>query len=440
MKKEHITALLTGFAAALAIITSGCSGQSISQTQETVDTALMTTTAQTTTTATTTALTRGTTRPAVLTSCTTVTTRENNQSVVEELLYGMTLEDKIYQMFIVTPESLTNYSGSVTEAGSLTKETLERIPIGGLVYFSQNIESWYQTHDMLYTSQKCAQEAHNKIGMFLAVDEEGGSVARVAEKLGTYSSYDMSHYGMRGNSDIVYNLGSTIGMNLSKLGFNLNLAPVADVDLNPENELGSRIFSSDAQVVAEMTAQYVKGVEDTGISATIKHFPGLGAGSGDTHKSSVIVDRSLGELWETEFVAFQGGIQSDVDFVMVGHQITTSSGDNLPGDLSPVVVNEWLKNGLGYDGLVITDSHSMGAITENYTPGDAAVMAIQAGVDIILMPYDLNNAVSGVRNAVANGTLTEERINESVRRILAKKFELGIIDIVIQETTTSTTE
>ncbi len=438
MNKERITAFITAAAALLAIVTSGCSGQSISQTQETTDNA-QTTTVVCTTSKTTTETTLARTVPPALTSCTTVTTRENNQSVVENLLAGMTLEDKIYQMFIVTPEGLTNFSGSVTEAGSLTKNALENKPVGGLIYFSQNLQNWYQTYNMLYNSQEWCQEAHNEIGLFLAVDEEGGSVARVAEKLGTYRSYSIEKYGQMGSTETVYKLGNTIGLSLSELGFNLNLAPVADVDINPDNELGDRIFSSDPYEVSDMVSNYVKGVRNTGVAATLKHFPGLGAGSGDTHKGSVVIDRTLGDLWENEFIAFRGGIEAGADCIMVGHQITTSAGDNLPADLSYTVVTEWLKTSMGYDGIIISDSHSMGAITDNYSPGEAAVLSIQAGVDMILMPYDLNNAVSGVRNAVADGEITEERLNESVRKILTKKYEMGIIDIVIKETTTSTT-
>lgn len=374
----------------------------------------------------------------IVTSGTTRTPMATDYDVVEELLSGMTLDEKIYQMFIVTPEALTGFSGSVTEAGSLTKSSLETIPIGGLIYFSQNIESWQQTYDMLSLSQQYTQEAHNGIGLFLAIDEEGGSVARVSEKLGTYSSYDMQYYGDNLDYNSAYNLGSTIGTTLSELGFNLNFAPVADVNISPANELGSRIFSSDPYVVSEMTAQYVQGLEGTGISATLKHFPGLGAGSGNTHNSSVVIDRTHAQLYETEFTAFQGGIQAGADFVMVGHQITTASLDNCPGDLSKTVVTDWLKTELGFSGLIITDSQSMGAITENYTPGEAAVMSIQAGVDIILMPYDLSNAVIGVRDAIETGEITEERINESVRKILSKKYELGVLAVEVEETTTET--
>lgn len=378
------------------------------------------------------------TQPPVVTSGTTVTKAETDFEMIDTLLSNMTLDEKIYQMFIVTPEALTGFSGSVTEAGSLTKSALEAVPVGGLIYFAQNLQGWQQTYELLSLSQQYTQEAHNGIGLFLCVDEEGGSVARVSQQLGTYSSYDMQYYGSNEDYESVYNLGNTIGSSLKALGFNVDFAPVADVNISPTNELGSRIFSSDASVVSEMCAQFVTGLEGTGVSSTLKHFPGLGAGSGNTHNSSVVIDRTYTQLCETEFPAFQGGIWAGADFVMVGHQITTASLDNYPGDLSPIVVTTWLKNQLGFSGLVVTDSHSMGAITENYTPGEAAVLSIQAGCDIVLMPYDLTNAFFGVKSAVEEGEITEERIDESVRKILTKKYDLGAIAVEPKETTTQT--
>lgn len=435
MKKSFFASVIA-VSAAFAIILSGCSGKSIDQIQgDSVLETQMTETSSMEKTTTTTVSTNTSTLP-ILTSGSTCTTIESDSSIIDGLLSKMTLDEKIYQMFIVTPEALTNFSGSVTQAGSLTKSSIESTPVGGLIYFSQNIESWQQTYEMIQLSQQYAQEAHNDIGLFFAVDEEGGSVARVSNKLNTYSCYDMEYYGNKLDYDAVYNVGSTIGTALSELGFNINLAPVADVNISPSNELGSRIFSSDAQVVSDMTANFVKGVEDIGVSATLKHFPGLGAGTGNTHNGSVIIDRSYSDLANTEFQAFKGGIEAGADFVMVGHQITTASQDNMPGDLSPVVIS-WLKDDLGFNGLIITDSQSMGAITENYTSGEAAVLSIKAGVDIILMPYDLHNAVSGVRDSVNSGDISEERINESVRKILTKKLNLGLIDIDLPEETTS---
>ncbi|MBQ8688425.1 MAG: hypothetical protein IJ512_07770 [Ruminococcus sp.] len=439
MKNRFCLSLLA-VSAAFAMLASGCSAEIVTPSQG--GTAEIEATVPAEQTAFTIS---ATTAPAetselVVTSGTTYTAEEldyDAYAVVDELMSSMTLNEKIYQMFIVTPEALTGFSGSVTEAGSLTKSSLEAIPVGGLIYFDQNLENWQQTYEMLSLSQQYTQDAHNGIGLFLAVDEEGGSVARVSQKLGTYSSYDMEYYGANLDYNSAYNLGSTIGSSLRELGFNLNFAPVADVNISPTNELGSRIFSSDPQVVSDMTAQFVYGLEGTGVSATLKHFPGLGAGSGNTHNSSVVIDRTHAQLYDTEFTAFQGGIQAGADFVMVGHQITTASLDNLPGDLSRTVVTDWLKSELGFSGLVVTDSHSMGAITENYTPGEAAILSIQAGVDIILMPYDLSNAVTSVRNAIEAGDITEERINESVRKILLKKCAMGIIAVEIEETTTT---
>lgn len=439
--KKHFFASIISMSAAIAIIATGCSDRSKNQIQneEKVSETSLTEELSTETLSSTSAVyTDITTTVPKFTSGMTCTTIETDVPTIQRLLSNMTLEEKIYQMFIVTPEALTNFSGSVTQAGDMTKAALETTPVGGIIYFSQNIESWQQTYDMLHNSQKYAQNAHNDIGLFFAVDEEGGSVARIGDNLRTYSSYDMEYYGNRLEYDTVYNLGYTIGATLSDLGFNLNLAPVADVDISDENELGSRIFSSDPQIVSEMTAKFVRGVEDKGVSATLKHFPGLGAGTGNTHNSSVLIERTYDELLYSEFVAFSGGIQAGADFVMVGHQITSASGDNLPGDLSPTVVTKWLKNDLGFTGLVITDSQSMGAITENYTPGEAAVLSIKAGVDIILMPYDLNNAVSSVKSAINSGEISEERINESVYKILEKKLNLGLIDVDTHQITTTT--
>ena len=174
-------------------------------------------------------------------------------------------------------------------------------------------------------------------------------------------------------------------------------------------------------------AAYVEGLHSAGICSTLKHFPGLGACSGNTHYVSVIIDRTLSDLRKTEFPAFCGGINAGSDFVMVGHQITTGSGDELPGDLSKVVVTDWLRNELGFNGLITTDSHSMGAIINHYTSSDAAVMALEAGVDVILMPYELTDAVSGVEKAVSSGRLSEERMDRSVLSILEKKDYYGLI-------------
>jgi beta-N-acetylhexosaminidase len=199
------------------------------------------------------------------------------------------------------------------------------------------------------------------------------------------------------------------------------------VNIDSRNELGTRIFSSDANVVANMVAAVSKGLKDTGVCATLKHFPGLGAESGNTHNDSfVVIDRSLEQLRETEFVAFKGGIDAGADLVMVGHQITTGFGDNLPADLSYVAITEMLRGELGFNGVVITDSQQMNTILNVYTSGQAAKMSVKAGADIILAPKSITEAIDAVCAAVESGEIPESRIDESALRILRLKKELGL--------------
>lgn len=374
-----------------------------------------------------------------VTSAYTCTTAEPDVMLVDTLLSEMTLEEKVCQMFIVTPEMLTGYTGSVTEMGTLSQKSFDQYPVGGLIYFAENLEDPPQTLEMLSAMQSYAQESSG-VGVFLSVDEEGGTVARVADQLGTTKLHDMAYYGDHSDPDEAYAIGCTIGSDLRQFGFNLDFAPVADVALHADNELGDRIFSSDADIVGDMVAGVVSGLQGTGVSATLKHFPGLGAGDGNTHYDDfVLIDRSLSELSSEEFVPFQAGIDAGADFIMVGHQVTVAAGDQLPSDLSYTVVTTWLKEKLEFTGIIITDAQNMESITENYSPASAAVQAVSAGVDMILMPMDLSNAVNGICEAVESGTITEERINESVRKILTQKSEMGLLKYKEEETETTTT-
>lgn len=359
---------------------------------------------------------------------TTSSAEENTEytasDTVQNRMNEMSLHEKICQMFIATPEAVSGYD-IVTYDDYVYQSGYSNYPVGGLIFFAQNIESSEQISAMISDMQNDA--LNNGIGAFMAVDEEGGSITRIQSQLGTSAVYDMNYYGGLNDWDSAFSVGETIGSYLSDYGFNLDFAPVADVNINPYNELGSRIFSTDPQVVADMSGAVVDGLQSQGICSTLKHFPGLGAGDGNTHYNSVWIDRTYDELVSTEFEAFKGGISAGSDFVMVGHQIVSAAGDNLPSDLSPVVVTDWLRGELGFNGIVVTDSHAMGAISNVYTSGDAAVLAIEAGVDVILMPYSLSEAVSGVEWAVQSGRISESRIDESVARILEKKYELGLI-------------
>ncbi|HBB71572.1 MAG TPA: hypothetical protein DCZ71_03080 [Ruminococcus sp.] len=345
-------------------------------------------------------------------------------SKAEEQLEKMDLHQKVCQMFIVTPEQLTGYD-EVTYYDERVQASYDAFPVGGFILFDKNI---IDPEQLTALNSDLGDMTHRYgIGGFISVDEEGGTISRVQWKLSENPVTDMVNYGSLNDYDAAFGAGAAIGQDLAAYGFNLDFAPVCDVNINPYNELGPRIFSTDPEIVSAMSAAVSDGLHSEGICSALKHFPGLGAGGANTHYGSVIIERSLEDLRDTEFKAFNGGIRAGADFVMVGHQITTGAEDDLPGDLSHKVITDWLRGELGFEGLVITDSHSMGAIADNYTADTAAVMAVQAGADMILMPNDTAAAVAGVENAVNNGDISEERINESVLRILEKKDVTGIL-------------
>ncbi len=355
----------------------------------------------------------------------TAQTADSATERAQEILADMTLWEQVCQLFIVTPELLTGVSVA-TQAGETTRQALETYPVGGIVYFAANIVTRDQCSTMISNSQ-----SYSKIGLFIVVDEEGGTVARIGNNsaMGTTSFPNMKTIGDTGDAQNAYDVGYTIGSEIRELGFNLDFAPVADVDSNPDNlVIGDRAFSSDAAVACEMVAAAVQGFHDGGILCTLKHFPGHGDTSTDSHEGYTELAKTLAELHETEFVPFAGGISAGADFVMVGHisepQVT---GSDLPATLSDTMINI-LRDDLGFDGIIITDSMQMEAITDRYTSGEAAVMALQAGVDMILMPENLEEAVRGVYEAVQNGEITEERLQESVLRILKTKINSGIIE------------
>lgn len=350
---------------------------------------------------------------------------EVNQA--ELLLNEMTLEERIYQMFIVTQEQLTGVA-TVTQSGETSKKSIETYPVGGIVYFSQNLVSREQCISMIENIQK-----YSKIGLFIAVDEEGGTVSRVAKNAAfeTTSFPAMQDIGDTGDTSEAYEVGYTIGKEIAELGFNLDFAPVADVYSNPNNTvIGSRAFGSDAQSAASMITACVQGFGDSEMLCTLKHFPGHGDTNEDSHYGEAEITKSLEELYECELIPFQAGIEAGAPFVMIGHLTAPQViNENVPATLSHEIVTGLLREEMGFQGIIITDSMSMQAITDQYSAAEAAVKAIQAGVDIILMPSSLQEAVNGIVSAVENGEITEERINESVLRILEMKIQSGIISV-----------
>lgn len=352
---------------------------------------------------------------------TTETTEDAVSELVDKTMAEMSLHDKVCQMMFVTPEGLTG-TDDVMVAGDATKQALQAYPVGGIIYFANNFDNVDQTRDMISNTQ-----SYSKIGLFIATDEEGGRVNRIMDTLGTTYIGPMYDYKDDG-PDAAFENAKTIASDISALGFNLDFAPVADVWSNPDNTvIGDRAYSDDYAQAAELVGSAVKGFQDGGVICTLKHFPGHGDTAEDSHYSSAYVNRTKAQIMADEMQPFRTGIDAGAELVMVGHLIVPDI-DELPSTLSYKIATEMLRGDMEFDGVAITDSMEMESIADNYGVADSAVMAVQAGMDMLLQPADLAAAVNAIVTAVQNGDITEPRIDESVRRILTLKAERGLLE------------
>lgn len=354
---------------------------------------------------------------------------EDTQHRVEELLSSLSLEEKVAQLFVVLPEQLVGNVSCVTAAGEVTREAINNRPVGGIVYLESNLVSTQQTKTMLQNVQQYSMDRLN-LPMFLCVDEEGGQVTRLAGKAGfDLPVYDnMSVIGSKGDTEQAYQMGESIGQYLYDLGFNTDFAPIADVLTNPNNQVVRyRSFGSDPEMVKNMTDAVSRGLASEKILATYKHFPGHGNTAADTHAGYTYSDKTKEELYQCELIPFIQGIKDEVPFIMMGHiSLPNIVGDDTPASLSKTIVTDLLIDELGYKGIIITDALNMGAVLQQYSSAQAAVKALNAGVDMLLMPADFNTAYQGVLAAVQSGEISEERIDESVEKIL--KTKIGMLE------------
>lgn len=362
-------------------------------------------------------------------------TNDPEEDIVAEMMTEMTLEEKVGQLFIVRPESLdesftpnqahgsARYSDTDCSAGMA--DFLAAHPAGGIAFFGKNIENPEQTVAFIQNLQKAS-----RIPLFIAVDEEGGTVARIANSPAfTVPKYDGAQaVGSTGDPEQVRAMYSAIGGYLAELGFNLDFAPVADVNSNPNNTvIGNRAFGSDPKLVAKMVNAAISGLHKENIIACIKHFPGHGDTAGDTHDGYVALEKDWQQLSECELIPFYNAI-NETDMIMAAHiTLTRGNTDNLPCSLSYDALTMHLRGEMGYNGVIITDALAMGAIVENYSSEESAVLAFNAGADILLMPYDYAAAFNGILSAVQTGEISFDRLNESVERILRLKAEFDII-------------
>lgn len=345
---------------------------------------------------------------------------EDPVSLTEETLAAMSLREKVYQMFIVSPTSLTGVQ-NVTAAGETTRKALEKFPVGGLLYDRSNMVSKEQVRKMLGNAQSYVQ-----IPLFLTCDEEGGRVNRLMKSVGTTWVGPMLDYQDQGPA-VARDNACTIARDLTSCGFNMDLAPVADVWSNPQNTvIGDRAYSDRFDRAAELLPAAVEGFHNGGVACVLKHFPGHGDTSADSHYGSVYVYKPLEKIRQEELLPFQAGIDAGADAVMMGHLIVTDA-EEVPALFSSRLVTQLLREEMGFTGVVMTDSLQMQAMADHYGSAEVAVRAVKAGVDILLSPMNLETAAEALIQAVESGEIPEARIDESVLRILRLKEARGIL-------------
>ena len=345
------------------------------------------------------------------------TPEQQLDEIINAAINVMPIEDKVAGLFIVTPESITGVSKAV-KAGEGTQTALNQWAVGGIVYAAQNIKSQEQFAEMISNTV-----LYSRYPIFIAVEEEGGSNSCVSAAGLAENAAGASAVGQSGDPAAAYAAGSSIAAYLTPLGFNLDLAPVADLKTAQDSPLGDRAYGADSASVAGMVSSMVQGLEENGISACLKHFPGIGSTDEDTHAGLAGTERTAEQFRAEEFAVFQAGIDAGADFVMVSHIAAPAlAGDNTPCSMSEAVVTGILREELGFKGVIISDEMNSKAISEYYAADEAAIKALKAGCDMILMPEDFEKAYQGVLDAVQNGTISEERVNDSLRRIYRIKY------------------
>lgn len=348
------------------------------------------------------------------------------EDMIDDSMARMNLEEKVGQLFMV---AFRQEDGKpVTAVTQAVQDSLKKYHLGGVILFAENFMDIKQTVTLTMDLQKAA----GSTPLCIAVDQEGGRVNRFY--FGTSLPGNMA-LGASGTVSNAYTAGNILGRELAALGINLDLAPSLDINSNQDNPvIGIRSFGADGQVVGAMGGEYIRGLHASGVMAAIKHFPGHGDTSVDSHLGLPIILYEKSRLSAVELKPFRENL-SATDMVMVAHvafpafddtkAISKKDGQpvSLPATLSHKILTNLLRENYGYDGVIITDALEMKAITEHFGPEKAVVGALEAGADILLMPSNLPKAYEGVLAAVKTGVISEERINQSVKRILRLKHQ-----------------
>lgn len=336
--------------------------------------------------------------------------------LIDYKLKNMSLEEKVGQLFQVGFQSKS--------INREIKDLIENHHIGGVIYFTRNIENLEQTASLSKNLQQLALNSGSGIPLFISVDQEGGKVRRIKDL--TYFPANIE-IGATGDKELSRKAAAVTAKELKGLGINVNLAPVLDVNNNPANPvIGERSFGADPILVAEMGVAYIKGLQAEDIIATVKHFPGHGDTAVDSHFDLPVINHSRERLDQVELYPFKKAIEAGVDSIMAAHIYfsTIEPEAGIPATLSKAVLNDLLREELNFDGVIITDDMEMGAIKNSFGTAAGAVKTIEAGADIVLISHSYDKqkqAIEALIKAVENGRISEKRIEESLRRIIKLK-------------------
>lgn len=344
---------------------------------------------------------------------------------VKDKMRGMTLEEKIGQLLIVGFDGIS--------IDDNIKELIESYKVGGFILFSRNIVDKNQTLKLLNDLK--ASNSKNNIPLFLSIDEEGGIVSRLSK---IYNKLpEAVKLGQKNNKDLSFQYGELLGLRLKSLGFNLDFAPVLDINSNPKNPvIGSRAFGSNADVVINNGIEVMKGINSTNVISAVKHFPGHGDTSVDSHIQLPLVEKSLEELENLELLPFKKAIEEDVDMIMVAHILFSALDLDYPSTMSYKIMTELLREKLGFNGVVISDDMTMGAIINNYTLEEGVIRFLESGGDIALICHGKENpilVINKIKESIDNGIITLEELDEKVYRVLKLKDRYSLNDDIIED-------
>ncbi|WP_338630304.1 beta-N-acetylhexosaminidase [Clostridium baratii] len=349
----------------------------------------------------------------------TTFSKEPPKDEILETISNMSLDEKIGQLVV------SGFYGTTLDENIL--KLIKEDKISGVILFNRNVKD-SSTLLSLNNSLKESNK-NNKLPLFISVDEEGGLVTRMPKDIKRLPTN--KYIGSLNNKDLSYKVGEILGEQLSYFGFNMNFAPVLDINSNPNNPvIEDRSFGNNKDTVAILGTSTMKGIQSKNIISVVKHFPGHGDTSVDSHVNLPVVNYDINRLKSFEFVPFKTAIQNGADAIMVGHILLPKIDSKYPSSMSYEIVTNILRKDLGFNGLVVSDDMTMGAITKNYSIEEASIKAINAGVDLLLVcqKYEnTENVLKALKEAVLNETISKERLDNALYNIISikKKYLLN---------------